>query len=160
MITRRRMMATGAVVAAGAAGAVLGTIRPVRVTRTELAPPPAALTDALAREQAMIAALDAALRNDPSLRARITQIRDDHAAHAVALESAVGAYPAYPPDPSITASSGPSATAAVLSVIELHTAEESAAALAAAESAALRGSDAALLASISGAESTHAALLT
>jgi hypothetical protein len=158
MITRRRVMVTGAVVAAGAAGAVLGTVRPVHVARTKLAPPPAALTSALAREQAMLAALDAALRADPSLRPRIAQIRNDHAAHAVALESAIGAYPAYPT--TAAASSGPSGTVAVQSATELRSAEQSAATLAAAASAALGGADAALLASISAAESTHAALLT
>ena len=158
MITRRRAMVTGAVVAAGAAGAVLGTVRPVHVARTKLALPPAALTSALARERAMLAALDAALRADPSLPPGIAQIRDDHAAHAVALESAIGAYPAYPS--TAAASSGPSGAVAAQSATELRAAEQSAATLAAAESAGLRGADAALLASISAAESTHAALLT
>ncbi len=77
---------------------------------------------------------------------------------AVALESAIGAYPAYPT--TAAASSGPSGTVAAQSATELRSAEQSAATLAAAESAALRGADAALLASISAAESTHAALLT
>ena len=158
MITRRRLLITGAVVAAGTAGAVLGTLRPVHVARTKLAPPPAALTGALAREQALVAAIDAALRQDPSLRPRIAQIRDDHAAHAAAIESAIGAYPAYPS--TAAASSGPSGTLAAPSATELRAAEVSAATLAAAESSALRGADAGLLASISAAESTHAALLT
>ena len=151
-------MVTGAVVAAGAAGAVLGTVRPVHVARTELTPPPAALTSALAREHAMVAALEATLRNDPSLGARIAQIRDDHAAHAVALESAIGAYPAY--RSAAPVSGGPSATVAAPAATELGAAEVSAATLAAAEAAALQGADAALLASISAAESAHAALLT
>ena len=158
MITRRRVVVTGAVVAASAAGAVLGTVRPVHLARTKLAPPPAALTTALARERAMVAALDAALRADPSLRPTIVQIRDDHAAHAFALESAVGAYPAYPS--TRTASGAPSGTVGAPSVTELRATEQSAATLAAAESVALHGADAALLASISAAESTHAALLT
>jgi hypothetical protein len=73
----------------------------------------------------------------------------------VALRSAVDAYPA--PAPSVSPTPERSGAS---SRPELLAAEQAAARDAAAESAALRGADAALLASISAAESTHAELLS
>jgi len=149
MITRRALLGTGLIVAAGGIGAAVAAVQP----RPRPPAPPAAprqLSEALAREQALVANLDAALGARPELR----QVRDDHAAHAAALREAIARYPA-PASPGISTPPPPAgATTARLRASELAAAEA-----AARESAALTGADAALLASISASEATHAELL-
>ena len=150
MITRRALLGAGVVVAAGGVGAALAGLRPRR--RPPVPPaPPGQLSGALAREQSLVAHLDAVLPARPELR----QVRDDHAAHAAALRQAIARYPA--PAPSDISSAGPPPVAGTTT--QLRAAELAAAQAAAAESATLAGVDAALLASISASEATHAELL-
>jgi hypothetical protein len=134
-------------------GAAIGALRPQR--RAAVSPQaPVELREALAREESLIAGLDAALRGAPGEAASLRAARADHAAHAAALRSTVAAYPtpsgsdASPPPPVTVPSSA-----------RLRTAEIAAAHAAAAESGALSGAAAALLASISACEATHADLL-
>jgi hypothetical protein len=150
MITRRALLGTGLVVAAGGIGAAVAGLQPRRRPPAPPAPPQQ-LSDALAREQSLVAGLDAALPTRPELQ----QVRDDHVAHAAALRQAVARYPAAASSPS-SAGRRP----AVDTTAQLRAAELTAAKAAAAESAALAGADAALLASISASEATHAELLT
>ena len=149
MITRRALLGTGLVVAAGGIGAAVAGLQP---RRRPPAPPaaPRQLSDALAREQSLVANVDAALDARPELR----QVRDDHAAHAAALRQAITRYPAAAP-PLVRAAPPPAAG----TTAQLRAGELAAARAAAAESAALTGADAALLASISASEATHAELL-
>ncbi len=149
MITRRALIGTGVVVAAGGIGAAVAGLQPRRRPQAPPAAPPQ-LSDALAREQSLVAHLDAALAARPELR----QVRNDHAAHAAALRQSIASYPA-PASPPV--SSGPPPVAATTA--KLRASELAAAKAAAAESAALTGADAALLASISASEATHAELL-
>jgi hypothetical protein len=149
MITRRALVGTGVVVAAGGIGAAAGWLQPLRRPPGPQAAP-RQLSDALAREQSLVADLDAVLRARPELR----QVRDDHAAHARALRQAITRYPApAPPLPRVSPPPTARGTA------QLRTSELAAARAAAVESAALTGADAALLASISASEATHAELL-
>jgi hypothetical protein len=159
MITRRQLIAAGVVIVAGGGGAAAGWFRPVGHDRVIAAVPPPGLTAALTRERELLAALALALRTDPALRTRLGQVHADHAAHAVALQSAIQAHQSTAPStPTATATITP-APAETSSLAQLRAAELSAAHLAAAESSALTGADAALLASISACESTHAELL-
>jgi hypothetical protein len=149
MITRRALLGTGVVAAAAGIGAAVAGLQP---RRRPPAPPaaPRQLSEALAREQSLIANVDA-LDARPGLR----QVRDDHAAHATALRQAIAHYPA--PAPPFASASPPPAAG---TTGQLRAAELAAARAAAAESAALTGAEAALLASISASEATHAELLT
>jgi hypothetical protein len=149
MITRRALLGAGVVVAAGGIGAAVAALQPRRRPPAPPAPP-RQLSEALAREQSLVAGLDAALPARPELR----QVRDDHAAHAAALRQAIARYPAPASSP---ISVGPPPAAAATA--QLRAAELTAAKAAAAESAALAGAEAALLASISASETTHAELL-
>ena len=149
MITRRSLLGAGVVVAAGGIGAAVAGLQPRRDPPAPRAAPPQ-LSHALAREQSLVAHLDAALAARPELR----QVRDDHAAHAAALRRSIARYPA-PASP--LSSSGPPPVAATTA--QLRASELAAAKAAAAESAVLTGADAALLASISASEATHAELL-
>ena len=109
------------------------------------------MREALDRELALVADLDAALRRGAG-PATLPAVRADHAAHVAALHSALAGYsaPSSTPPPSGT----PTPTLA-----QLRAAEVAAARAAATESAALTGADAALLASISACEATHDELL-
>jgi hypothetical protein len=149
MITRRALLGAGLVVTAGGIGAAVAGVQPP----PRPAAPPAAprqLSQALAREQALVANLDAALAARPELR----QVRNDHAAHAAALRQAIARYPARA---SPLTSALPPPIGAMTA--RLRASELAAAKAAATESAALTGADAALLASISASEATHAELL-
>jgi hypothetical protein len=146
MITRRALLGAGVVAAAGGIGAAVAGLQ-----RRSPPAPPRQLSDALAREQSLVANLDAALGGRPELR----QVRDNHAAHAAALRQAIARY-RVPASPLISASSRPLGG----TTAQLRGSELAAAKAAAAESAALAGADAALLASISASEATHAELLT
>jgi hypothetical protein len=150
MITRRALLGAGVVAAAGGIGAALAGLQQRRSPPAPPAPP-RQLSDALAREQSLVANLDAALSARPELR----HVRDDHAAHAEALRQAIARYPALA-SPLISGSRPPVAA----TTAQLRDSELAAAKAAAAESAALVGADAALLASISASETTHAQLLT
>ena len=140
-------------VVAGGVGAVVGVFvsegRPAAHRPTG----PQSLRQALNRELALVADLDAALRRGAGPAAALQAVRADHTAHAGALRSTLAAYPGPAPTPSSTTPS-PTPTLA-----RLRAAELAAAHAAAAESAALTGADAALLASISACEATHGELL-
>src|SRR4051812_39744070 len=115
-------------------------------------PPPAVLVQAAAAERALIADLTATTGGAPDVRLVIEQARADHQAHLAALDGLLAAYR----KPSATASP-PAGTPR--SQAQLRAAEVSAAAAAARRATGLTGARAALLASISACESTHAQLL-
>jgi hypothetical protein len=151
VITRRSVLGAAAVVATGGVGAVVGVFVSEGRATSERAVAPAPLRQALERELALVVDLDSALRRGAGPAAALRAVRADHAAHAAALRSTLGAYPA-PTPPTVTSSSTPTLSG-------LRAAELAAARAAAAESAALTGADAALLASISACEATHGQLL-
>jgi hypothetical protein len=137
----------------------------------------------LADERRLVAAYDATMVRHPALRARLTAVRDDHAAHAAALVTALG--PAAPPSPGTPAAPpSPGTPAATASpTVSLSTGVESGGsgsrvpATAAAAVAALRAAERAaasargtvalsapadrarLLAGISASEASHVAVL-
>ena len=144
-------------VAGGAAGVGAGFLRTRRHRRRPQAPP-AALRDALAAEQQLLAVLDASIRAHPELRTTLMPVRRDHVAHAAALRNALRPYRSVTPaTASATASAGPRVPARGRAA--LAAAETAAAATATRHAAALTGADAALLASIAACEATHAEVL-
>ena len=156
ILSRRSLLGAGAVLLAGGVGAGIAGIQPRRERAVHVTGAPEELPGALARELSLVANLEAALRHDPSRAVELRAARDDHAAHATALRSAISTY--VPP----SASSAPPASVppAAPTIAQLWAAELAAARSAAAESGALAGAHAALLASISACEATHAELLT
>lgn len=159
-VTRRGVLVAGVLVAATGAGAAAGLVRSVPRQAVSRGAPPPELAGALAREQQLVAGLDAALRFDPSLAARLGPIRADHAAHADALRSALASYPGGVGGVSSgSGSSAPPAGQAAPSLARLRASEADAARLAAGDSLDLGGARAALLASISAAEAGHVELL-
>jgi hypothetical protein len=145
------VLGAAAVVATGGVGAVVGVFVSEGRATPERATPPAPLRQALERELALVAGLDSALRRGAGSTAALQAVRADHVAHAAALRSTLAAYPA--PTPA-TPRPTPTPTQSGLRAAELVAARA-----AAAESAALTGADAALLASISACEATHGQLL-
>jgi hypothetical protein len=139
-------------------------------------PPPDPLLAELADERKLVAAYDATMVRHPALRARLSAVRDDHAAHAAALVTALG--PAAPPaTPSPTESTSASLSTGVESSGTVPSASAvpatvgaAVAVLRAAERAAAsaRGTivltappdRARLLAGISASEASHVAVLT
>jgi hypothetical protein len=150
VITRRRLLGSGVVIAAAGAGIALGSTRPRhQTTRT----PPARLVDAVAREKALIVSLDASLAAVAS--PTITAIRADHEAHRAALQALVDrATSPLQSSPAGSPTSRPLPTAD-----DLKTAEKAAQMAAAADSAASSGALAALFASISACEAGHQVLI-
>ena len=86
LITRRRLLGTGVVIAAGGAGVAVGATRHLPVTHRT---PPARLVAALAREQQLIASIDAATTAAPDRASVLSAIRSDHVAHRAALQALV-----------------------------------------------------------------------
>jgi hypothetical protein len=153
VISRRTVLGAGAVIAAGGVGALVAAVQPRHQGDAPRVEPPPVLTGALAREDALVAGLEAALHGDSALGARLHPLRDDHSAHAAALRSALAAYP------TSTASPSSSTTPTAPTLAALRAAEVAAARSAADDSLALQGADAALLASIAACEATHAEVL-
>jgi hypothetical protein len=134
-------------------------------------PPPDPLLAELVDERRLIAAYDATIGRYPALRARLTAVRADHAAHAAALVTALGAEAPVSPSASVSRSAGPSATGGAPSPTPAvaATAGAALAALRAAErsAASARGTvaltapadRARLLAGISASEASHLAVL-
>lgn len=162
--SRRAFLIAGGTAVVTGAGAGVGIEfsrhEPRRRASTPPPPPPAELADALAAERDLIAVLDASIPTEPQLRARLTRIRADHAAHERALAAAVrqvsgpsAAHRAFP-------SGSETAAAAAVGAAELAGAERGAAQAAAARATRLTGRDAVLLASIAACEATHVELLT
>jgi hypothetical protein len=91
-ISRRALLSSTFI--AVAAGAALGTSRPVhhRIA-VPPPPPPAALTDALAAQQRLLAGYDAAIRASPS--ALLSALRADIASHADAIGALLEQYPGW-----------------------------------------------------------------
>jgi hypothetical protein len=142
-------------------------------------PPPDPLLAELADERTLIAAYDATMVRHPALRARLSAVRDDHAAHAAALVTALG--PAAPPSPAATTpatvsptvspSTGvgsggtqPSGSAvpatAGAAVAVLRAAERAAASARGTVALTAPADRARLLAGISASEASHVAVLT
>lgn len=150
--SRRWFLAGGAAVLLGG-GAGVGIEYGIRSGRTLPAAPPE-LVVAAETERSLIASLDATTGGVPDVRKVITAARADHAAHLAALEALLARYRR---PPSATPSARPSAAARTKA--QLRTAEQAAATAAASRASALSGAHAALLASISACEATHAELL-
>jgi hypothetical protein len=152
-LTRRELLLSAlAVAAAAGAGAVVGVRQPWSAVSGR-ATPPVSLVDALGAEADALALVDAAITAQPGLRAVLSGIRADHAAHAAALTASLQRYPAG----SWTARAG--RAAATTDRAALAGAERAAATAAARRAAALAGADAVLLASIAACESSHVGLL-
>ncbi|HEY7104354.1 MAG TPA: ferritin-like domain-containing protein [Mycobacteriales bacterium] len=137
--------------------------------------PPDPLLAELTDERRLIAAYDATVARHPALRARLTAVRDEHAAHAAALVTALG--PAAPPSPTTPAASA-SPTVSLSTGVESSGSGSRVPATPAAAVAALRAAERAaasargtvaltappdrarLLAGISASEASHVAVLT
>lgn len=145
---RREVLVAGlVVVAAAGGGAALATAGPPQ-PQSGHPSPPAELLDAYAAEQQLIAAIDASVRAEPSLRADLAAVRADHAAHAAALAQILDGYDGQPrptpPRPATAKGRG------ALGADELQ-----ASATAARRAAVLAGPVATLLASIAASEASH-----
>lgn len=157
--TRRAVLlaaaATVGVVGGVAAGAAYAGLRP-EPSGGRPAPPPELV--AAARAEADLIALIAAETSAHGSLASFSGITADHTAHLSALNAALAAYPGAPaarstsPPPQASASDDVARS-------RLRVAEQRAAAAAAARARVLSGPPAAVLASISACEATHAALL-
>jgi hypothetical protein len=153
VLTRRALLGAGVAVLAGGVGAAVAGIQPTRGRDGERRDAPVPLGQALAREQALVADLEAALSGGLGPAIALQAARNDHLAHAATLRSTIARYAATSP------SSAPPPSATTPTVVQLRDAEVAAARAAASESAALAGAHAALLASIAASEATHAELL-
>ena len=153
LLTRRRLLATAAVVIAGGAGVGAGLLRPVR--HRQPPPAPQALLDALDREHALTAAVDSMLAADATLHPLLDPIRADHVAHAAAFDSLLSGYRRAPNSsgPSSLTSPAPADRSALLA------AERQASQSLTAASGTQLGEPAALLASVAACEAGHVELL-
>jgi hypothetical protein len=143
----RRQVLSGTVVALSAA------CTSHRADRPAPPDPDVALTaDAVAREQALLDAYDAALGADPSLVAELGPYRADHAAHLAALRPSAAASPT-PTAP------GPVPGQAARTRAGLAAAERAAAAAHATATTTASPRLAGLLASLAASEASHATLL-
>jgi hypothetical protein len=167
-MTRRALLASGAALIVGGAAGVAFQISGSAIDGTPVQPaPPPELVAAAASESALLSAIDGALAHDPSLRSLLAGVRADHVAHQAVLRAALGAY-ARTAGVSTAANASPSASLAPtmptptptqLSRNQLRALELKAAATASRHARALSGPDAAVLASISACEASHAELL-
>jgi hypothetical protein len=150
--SRRWFLAGGAaVLLGGGGGAAAALLRDEKPAPPPVAPPE--LLAAAAAERRLIADLDATTGGTPAVRRVIVSARADHAAHLAALTRLLAGYRR-------TAATRPGAVRGTPRTrAELRAAEERAAAAAAAHAATLPGGLAALLASISACEASHAELL-
>lgn len=151
------LVAAGAVVAAGGAGTAAALAhRDPRDARVA-GPSPTVLTTALAAEDSLIATIDAM-----GAPAELAHLRADHVQHRAAVFAALQ-QAAGTPSPSVPrpsgAPSGASSHGAKPTLAELGAAEQAASLAAAVAAEGLDGADAALLASISACEASHAELL-
>lgn len=152
--SRRRFLlgSAAAIVAAGGGGAAAALLHSRPAQTPELAPQtPTLLLAAVAAEEDLIAAIDAA-----GNAAALAHLRADHVAHREALLGAVRLARRGSASPTPTSSSAPVPR---LTLTQLGEAEAAAATAAAATASKLLGADAALLASISACEASHAELL-
>ena len=173
----RRTVLIGGSVGVGLLVAGCTSDGPSSPAPTSPAPPDPLLAE-LADERTLIAAYDATMARHPALRARLSAVRADHAAHAAALVTALG--PAAPPSPapsgttpapsgtspsstgtasSATASSSPVPGTAVAAVAALRAAERAAASGRGTIALTAPPDRARLLAGISASEASHVAVL-
>ena len=166
----RRSVLIGGSVGVGLLVAGCTSDGPSSPAPTSPAPPDPLLAE-LADERTLIAAYDATMARHPALRARLSAVRADHAAHAAALVTALG--PAAPPSPapsgtspsstgtasSATASSSPVPGTAVAAVAALRAAERAAASGRGTIALTAPPDRARLLAGISASEASHVAVL-
>jgi hypothetical protein len=147
----RRQVLAGVTVAL--AGACTSNHRPPAAPNPDVALTAAAI----AREQALVTAYEAALLAHPRLRAELAPYRDDHAAHLQALRPLPSPSPALP----VTGPSPlPEPTAVLARQRAALAALERAAATAHATATATASPQlATLLASLAASEASHAALL-
>jgi hypothetical protein len=170
--TRRWFLAGAAAVVLGGAGGAGAQLlhRGPRAVRPAQPGDLRRLAAALAAEEALVRDLDATTGGTTAVRRAIVQIRADHAAHVDALRALIDRYPraavsaAAVPSRSASAASGSASSAAAprgtpRTQAQLVAAERHASSQAAARANALRGDLAALFASISACEATHAELL-
>ena len=161
-LTRRRLLAGMGVLAAAAGGAAIGVLTASSndddsAQRSTPAPrPPAPLVSALDRERTLLTTVQAAAA-DAALASLTGPLVADHTAHEATLSGLLATYPT--PSASSSSSASPAPTDTPTSVASLRAAEGAAAEEAAAESAAATGALAAVLASISACEASHAAWL-
>lgn len=172
-VSRRRLLAVGAVGlgAVGGAAAGLAVPRPRRTARPGDVQHSVVLEAALARERELLARLEDTDVAQPALRTRVAVLRRDHAAHADALAGLLRTQGlAVPSATSVTGASTTAASASAAptppptprpyaSVVQLVADERRAAAGARRDSAALPAAGAALLASICASETAHAVWL-
>jgi hypothetical protein len=146
----RRQVLTGTVVALSAACTSHRSDRPAPPD------PDVALTaDAVARELALLAAYDAALRAVPTLADELGPYRSDHAAHLAALRAAASATPGAEGTVGPFTGPGPGRSARAA----LAAAERAAAAAHTTATTTASPRLAGLLASLAASEASHAALL-
>jgi hypothetical protein len=157
--TRRWFLVSGAAVLVGAGGGVAADLAQHRRRPRQRPVAPAELRAAVAAERALVADLDATTGGGAQVRALLTQLRADHAAHLSALTGLVATYGAAGASAGASASAAPPAPGVARSVAQLRAAEQQASAAAADRAARLAGAHAALLASIAACEASHADLL-
>jgi hypothetical protein len=151
-VSRRGVLIGALAVLAGAGGGVAaGLVRPLHPHHRGK-PAPTDLVDALAAERALIARLQVRAGRNPALNATFAALIADHAAHATALTAALREY-------APAKATRPAPVTRAPSKQQQRSAEATAAARAAKRAARLRGSDAALLASIAACEASHAEAL-
>jgi hypothetical protein len=160
-LTRRRLLAGVGVLAAAAGGAVIGALTASSgdsdSAKRSAPRPPGPLLSALERERALLTAVRAAAGN-AALASVTGPLMADHTEHEATLRGLLATYSTSSASRSASESSSPP-PAAPTSVAALRQAEGAAAEAAAAESAAASGALAAVLASISACEASHAAWL-
>jgi hypothetical protein len=157
--TSRRgfLLGSAAVFAASGTGALIGVLTTSQRHRAAGPAPPADLVAAVAQEHALLATLDGLPAGAVAPQIR-RELRADHVAHLRALRGALAdaVYPSPVPPERSTSLARPSGAT---SRAKLRSTERAAAGSAARRAGRLRGSDAALLASIAACESGHAELL-
>ena len=154
--SRRWFLAGGAAVLLGGGAGVLADF--LQESSSHPPPPaPRALLAAISAERVLIADLTATTGGTPPVRRIIVRAHADHAAHLAAL---VQLREAFGPSPgSRSPSPSPSLRGTPRTLAQLRAAEAQASAAAARHAAQLDGGLAALLASISACEASHAELL-
>ena len=146
-VSRRNLLLAGALAATGACTSSKDP-RPAPVD-----PDDAVVAAAAAREHALVAAYDAALRDHPALSALLTPLREEHLQHLTALLP--GAPAASPSATTAAVRDRPERRRAALKALEAGAAREHGAAALAARSRSL----AQVLATLAASEASHGVVL-
>ena len=156
--TRRAFLVGSGLAVLGAGGGVAVGLLVDRSPEDVDVPSPRTLVAAASAERVLLAQVDAALANDAALGPLLRQVRADHVAHLAAITAAMTlAIGGAPPS---TTSTTPAPLPAAFGHVELRAAEAAAGSAAAQRALSLSGDNAAMLASISACEATHAELLS